>query len=144
MTWYPFLDWLGLILVLGLVLGLVLDKPTSLYEKIGIFFNLLLISKTLGWLQYFRCYSDVRYLSLSLWLHFRKIYYSSETKWSSKVVFSLLSARVILLLIFRLSEKKGCIFFQKCLFSLILVGLRLWKYFSALFCNVCCSNSFAF
>ena len=29
------------------------DKTTSLNEKLGIFFNLLLISKTLGWFLYF-------------------------------------------------------------------------------------------
>ena len=28
------------------------DKPTLLNEKLGIFFNLLLISKTLGWFSY--------------------------------------------------------------------------------------------
>ena len=28
------------------------DKPTSLNEKLGIFFNVLLISKTLGWFLY--------------------------------------------------------------------------------------------
>ena len=28
------------------------DKPTSLNEKLGIFFNLLLIGKTLGWFLY--------------------------------------------------------------------------------------------
>ena len=53
----------GVVSFLGLLRSSSLsisDKPTSLYEKIGIFFNLLLISKTLGWLQYFRCYSDVR------------------------------------------------------------------------------------
>ena len=47
------------------------DKPNSFNGKLGIFFDLLIISKTL------------------------------------LIVFSLLSTRVILLLIFRFSEKKG-------------------------------------
>ena len=31
----------------------VSDKPTSLNQKLGIFFNVLLVSKTLGWFLYF-------------------------------------------------------------------------------------------
>ena len=71
------------------------DKPTLLNEKLGILFNLLLISKALGWFLYL----------------------------------FMFSTKLISLLIVRFSEKKGCIFFQKLLLSLILLEFRLSKYF---------------
>ena len=43
------------------------DKPTSLNEKLGIFFRLLLISRTLGWLLYlFIAFSTELILLLSV------------------------------------------------------------------------------
>ena len=43
------------------------DKPTSLNEKLGIFFSLLLISRTLGWFLYlFIAFSTKLILLLSV------------------------------------------------------------------------------
>ena len=43
------------------------DKPTSLNEKLGIFFSLLLISRTLGWFLYlFIAFSTELILLLSV------------------------------------------------------------------------------
>ena len=42
------------------------DKPTSLNENLGIFFNLLLISKTLGWILYMFIALSISLLSVSM------------------------------------------------------------------------------
>ena len=138
------------------------DKPASLWEmpngKLGTFFNLLLISKTLGWFLYLSiAFSTelISLLSVSIMKEFsfiskplvtfsKNLLNSSETKWSSKVVFSLLSIRVISLLILRFFREERFYIFQKLLLSLILLGLRFSKYFSALFLEVYCSNFFIF
>ena len=80
------------------------DEPTLLNEKLGIFFNLLLISKTPGWFLYlFIAFSTELILLLSVSVPFiskrlvaflKNLLSSSETKWSSKIVFSLLSRRL--------------------------------------------------
>ena len=42
-------------------------SPTSLNEKLGIFFNLLLISKTLGWFLYVYCFFNrVNFVAISI------------------------------------------------------------------------------
>ena len=46
---FDMLAFLGLIRFSSLSIS---DKPTTLNEKLGIFFNLLLIGKTLGWFLY--------------------------------------------------------------------------------------------
>ena len=46
---FDVIAFLGLIRFSSLSIS---DKPTSLNEKLGIFFNVLLISKTLGWFLY--------------------------------------------------------------------------------------------
>ena len=52
------------------------DKPTSLNEKLGTFFNVLVISKTLGWFLFF-CYcffNWVNFFSISIKYQFRSFH----------------------------------------------------------------------
>ena len=50
--WIPF-DMVAFLELIRFSSLSISDKPTSLNEKLGIFFNVLLVSKTLGWFLYF-------------------------------------------------------------------------------------------
>ena len=78
-------------------------------------------------------YVRVLFISKPLVAFLKNLLSSSETKWSSKIVFSLLSTKVILLLIFRFCEKKGWIFFQKLLLVTDPSSIKTFEIFFPLF-----------